>query len=249
MIWIKVFKTSNKLSQQLSYRPYYIKLSQIIRAIFYWSPEQQPHLFPGSPFHFFMWVLKLGREGACGDSVSSVRDCSGLRLLMSGCCLHSLALDTSAANRARVTHLPGTESYGRSVLTAGPSRMASGCRAPLGDCVHYWMSRLQLRENEQRNELKGVIYSCRTDGRIDGNIEEQSTYILPYWWLTTSKQTRNLLTAYCFHKAATRQCKTTGLEPAQDSFKIRGFFQKMTHHFYKVRDGCRSLINNASKAS
>ena len=39
-------------------------LSQIIKAIFYWYPEQQPPLFPGSPFHPIMRVLKLGREGA-----------------------------------------------------------------------------------------------------------------------------------------------------------------------------------------
>ena len=39
-------------------------LSQNIKVIFYWSPEQQPHLFPASPFHPFMRVLKLEREGA-----------------------------------------------------------------------------------------------------------------------------------------------------------------------------------------
>ena len=48
---------------------------------------------------------------------------------------------------------------------------------PLGDCVYYWMSRLQERENKQKNELKGVIYSRRPDGRVDGNMEEQSTSI------------------------------------------------------------------------
>ena len=39
------------------------------------------------------------------------------------------------------------------------------------------MSRLQERENKQKNELKGVIYSRRPDGRVDGNMEEQSTSI------------------------------------------------------------------------
>ena len=35
--------------------------------------------------------------------------------------------------------------------------MALGRHTPLGDCVHYRMSRLQSRENKQKNELKGVI--------------------------------------------------------------------------------------------
>ena len=66
----------------------------------------------------------------------------------------------------------------------------------------------------------------------------------------TSKRARNFLPAYYFHKATTRRCKTTGFEQAQDSFKIEGFFQKNdTSFFYKVRDGCRSLLNDASKVS
>ena len=45
-------------------------------------------------------------------------------------------------------------------------------------------------------------------------------------------------------------CKTTGFEPAQDSFKIREFFSKnYTLFFCKVRDGCRSLLINASEVS
>ena len=71
----------------------------------------------------------------CGYSVSSVRDCLGSRLLTSG--PRSLALNSSAANRARVTYLAGTESHRRFVSTAGPNRMALGRRAPLGDSVHY----------------------------------------------------------------------------------------------------------------
>ena len=31
--------------------------------------------------------------------------------------------------------------------------------------------------------------------------------------------------------------------------KLGGFFKKMTSFFFKVRDGCRSLINNVSEVS
>ena len=52
------------LRLRISYHSIYIYNYQIIKAVFYWSPEQQPHLFPGSPFHPFIRALKLGREGA-----------------------------------------------------------------------------------------------------------------------------------------------------------------------------------------
>ena len=73
-----------------------------------------------------MWGWRLIRSGLLG-----------LRLLTSSRYPRSLALNTFAVNQVCVTYLAGTESYRRSISTAGPSRMALGRLAPLGDCVHY----------------------------------------------------------------------------------------------------------------
>ena len=112
----------------------------------------------------------------CGDSVSPVRNCSSFQPLTSGRArAASLCRQPSMCPAERAfTYLVDTELNGRSVSTSGPSRMTLGRRTALGNCMHYWMSRLQWRDNKQKNELKGVICSRHPDGRVDGNMEEQA---------------------------------------------------------------------------
>ena len=188
---------------------------------------------------------KLFHSKYVGIASHPFRDCSGLRLLMSGLYPRSFALISSATKPTTLTYSAGTELNGRPNSASGPEPL--GVRSPYSvwDYVHSWMSRLIKREWAEAR-VKEVIHSPLPRRQIELFRIDVRQLLVRQPAVSPGQSTHDISNALAPHTILVtptmkHSSKTTGFEPARIVFTKLGDFSNFII-FFQVCDDCRSLL-------